>query len=809
MFHVHHLLEWLILALVCVSGLLLGVAQNDMTLTIIAIVGSVSAFLVTDRLKWLEIDGFVANIAAIIVTAYAIVNFAGGSVAQQLLSVANLLVYLQIVLLFERKTPRLYWQVLVLSILQVVVASAFNMGLEGGLLFIGYMVLAGCTMMLLRLYHDTWQIEQANKPRRKEIEKSRTQLSPKALGPIAVFENKSTSDSIVRGLLRHVSWIGICGLGFTIALFYFVPRDGIAWKGSNELIAGKTGFSKQIDLDQRGRIRLSSRSVLKAKFRFPDDRQPIRLSHDPLFRGISMSKLVVNRSGTTWKPDYDNLKSSSYLAPQLPPKGADYVIQEIEMENSDDPLLHTAFPAYKSTNTPKVTTFVRDIEAFTRGKEGEVIGGTRYQYEFAVLIRNNDSLLKFIPHNFIDRAGYPLPPSSSDPKTRTLLEIDKSRYPELVKLAQQLADSSRFTNPYNIMKTMEDHFLESDEFSYTLDFTNVPRDLRIDPVEDFIANHKSGHCEYYASALTLMLRSQNIPARVVVGFKGGEFNDEDGRYHVKEKHAHAWVEAYVPPGQTARITNNTSLGQTGIWVTLDPTPGSVEEYEDDLVDQATNIFDAANDYWKEFVLGRNEEHEGRLFSGDGAESAAQLLNLDWWAQQIGLREQSESDTGFNILHVIAPLGIISLFAWAWYSNYRKTSLVEQERKESVSLWRRVLGSAVSIVMPKIGKWIIESGATRTTTIHFYRRFMKMMNKYGLHREPAQTHREFANEANEHFHNLTAIDQIQPLIDQITEVFYRARFAGPALDNKQSESIEQAVSELESLLEKAPLRTGTA
>ena len=51
-------------------------------------------------------------------------------------------------------------------------------------------------------------------------------------------------------------------------------------------------------------------------------------------------------------------------------------------------------------------------------------------------------------------------------------------------------------------------------FSYTLDFRTVDRDPLLDPVEDFFANHRSGHCALYASSLVIMLRSLDIPAQI-------------------------------------------------------------------------------------------------------------------------------------------------------------------------------------------------------------------------------------------------------------------------------------------------------
>src|SRR5438105_4571189 len=89
-------------------------------------------------------------------------------------------------------------------------------------------------------------------------------------------------------------------------------------------------------------------------------------------------------------------------------------------------------------------------------------------------------------------------------------------------------------------------------------------DHELDPVVDFLINRKSGHCGYFASALTLLLRSLGIPARMVNGFKGGDWNDIAQVLNVRQKHAHSWVEALVRPAPNERP----------IWVTLDPTPAA-------------------------------------------------------------------------------------------------------------------------------------------------------------------------------------------------------------------------------------------
>jgi hypothetical protein len=88
-------------------------------------------------------------------------------------------------------------------------------------------------------------------------------------------------------------------------------------------------------------------------------------------------------------------------------------------------------------------------------------------------------------------------------------------------------------------------------------------------VEDFLFHTRAGHCERFATALVLMLRSQGIPAVLVLGFKGCEPTDEPGRYVVRQEHAHAWVEALIVDYQPRPWWQ---IWKTSRWLTLDPTP---------------------------------------------------------------------------------------------------------------------------------------------------------------------------------------------------------------------------------------------
>ncbi|MDQ6603690.1 MAG: transglutaminase domain-containing protein [Chloroflexota bacterium] len=123
--------------------------------------------------------------------------------------------------------------------------------------------------------------------------------------------------------------------------------------------------------------------------------------------------------------------------------------------------------------------------------------------------------------------------------------------PQRVKdLAAQLARGQR--DPYDIATAME-HYLRA-TYAYATIVNNPPANR--DVADYFLFDAKAGYCEYFATAMTVLLRAQSIPARVVTGYLPGA-RQADGRYLSRESQAHSWVEVYFP--------------QYG-WITFDPTP---------------------------------------------------------------------------------------------------------------------------------------------------------------------------------------------------------------------------------------------
>ncbi len=124
------------------------------------------------------------------------------------------------------------------------------------------------------------------------------------------------------------------------------------------------------------------------------------------------------------------------------------------------------------------------------------------------------------------------------------------------------------------------------EFQYTLELPGTPREATL---EHFLLRRRAGHCEYFSTAMTVLLRSQGIPAREVNGFLGGEWSEFGNYLAVTQNQAHAWVEVWF---------------QGFGWVPFDPTPAGTGEgfAEAAWFWPGRFLFDALQHRWNKWVL---------------------------------------------------------------------------------------------------------------------------------------------------------------------------------------------------------------
>src|SRR6266567_1874550 len=111
--------------------------------------------------------------------------------------------------------------------------------------------------------------------------------------------------------------------------------------------------------------------------------------------------------------------------------------------------------------------------------------------------------------------------------------------PRIPELTSQITKNA--PTPFDKAVAIENYLRT--RFTYTLKLTGRPGDH---PLAHFLFETRAGHCEYFASAMAIMLRTLGIPTREVNGFLPGEYNDLGGDYIVRASDAHSWVEVYFP-----------------------------------------------------------------------------------------------------------------------------------------------------------------------------------------------------------------------------------------------------------------------
>jgi transglutaminase-like putative cysteine protease len=200
--------------------------------------------------------------------------------------------------------------------------------------------------------------------------------------------------------------------------------------------------------------------------------------------------------------------------------------------------------------------------------------------------------------------------------------------------------------------------LRSGAFSYSLE--DLPVSSR--PLEDFLLAHRRGNCEYFASALGVMLRAAGVPARLVGGYRGGLYNRSGRYYLVQQKNAHVWVEAYMH-------------GQG--WMRLDPTPLGLDfgplSQAAGALGRLRVLMDTFNHYWIKLVINYDLERQFRIVRG---------IREHWSRQDFRWRPGK-----VPVIHIgmAAAGGAVVILTLLWASRRRK----EPERKLLEELARRM------------------------------------------------------------------------------------------------------------------------
>jgi transglutaminase-like putative cysteine protease len=184
----------------------------------------------------------------------------------------------------------------------------------------------------------------------------------------------------------------------------------------------------------------------------------------------------------------------------------------------------------------------------------------------------------------------------------TQVPIDTS--PAIRALAKTLIGSEN-----NVLKAVAkvEQYLKAN-YDYTLD---LKRNEHLQPLDDFLFEQKRGHCEYFATAMAILLRAEGIGTRIVNGFLGGQWNRYGQYFAVAQGDAHSWLEVQLPMEhcEGERCTWSTH------WVRRDPTPaGTGSPTEISLLSRLRAYTDAFRMRWYKHVIEYDLEQQAGLIS---------------------------------------------------------------------------------------------------------------------------------------------------------------------------------------------------
>lgn len=434
---------------------------------------------------------------------------------------------------------------------------------------------------------------------------------------------------MLRHTLRRATAITLQAVPLMLVLFVFMPRLPPMWSLNLTQGSGKTGMSDSMSPGDISSLSQSSELAFRAEFR---GKEPPR--SEMYWRGLVFSRF----DGSHWRAD-PLMESTGKPLPESPDlpswvrlsaNAAATVSYRITLQPSDQPWLFSLAVPYSPT--PRLV----------QTRDGRLLSPvplyslTTYDAQSWLDARMDVDGLPA----WIRRQSLQLPPAGNQ----------RAR-----EMAMRWYNSSANAGQY-IDRVLT--WFREEQFFYTLQ----PPALGEERVDDFLFRTRRGFCEHYASSFAFLMRAAGIPARVVVGYQGGEKSPLGDYWMVRQMDAHAWVEVWLE-------------GQG--WIRLDPTsavaPDRIEHGAGHLADN--------RDYWGDSGLGAMRYGNYQIFQQ--LRSMADYVNYRWTrdvlgydsASQDGLMQRLLGDTSLLrrlgvMLAIMAVLTGLILF-WALRGERRE------------------------------------------------------------------------------------------------------------------------------------------
>lgn len=425
---------------------------------------------------------------------------------------------------------------------------------------------------------------------------------------------------IIAGILAYLSQWGLYRLQNQIEIMIINWFEEMFW-------AHKDPYRQNTAIGDIGRLKQSDRIILRV-----DTPYPLLLreaSYNLYFkttwrtRNINFSEVISDNSDMAWMfVPKSTERETKITTSSNPPKLKGRTIEWAESRKGFEETvlisgyLHKgkgilALPhgTYQVSNLPVLTVQRNDL-------------GT-------VKVENGPGLVEYIAH-FGSKTPLDSPPTDYD---KRLPEAEK-KY--LIELSNTLHLSNQ--SPQQVLNTVRKFFQQN--FQYSLNLTEPKfkfpnsKSQQQTPLENFLRYTRSGHCEYFATATVLLLRTANIPSRYASGYAVEEYSELEDMYIVRQRHAHAWALAYI----------------NGRWQEFDTTPASWVNLEKEMATWWEPIYDLWAFLSYEFTKWRWRNQEN---------------SNDW------------------LLWLILPLGLVLI--WRLYSREKVARFQKQVTKRENTL----------------------------------------------------------------------------------------------------------------------------
>lgn len=510
-----------------------------------------------------------------------------------------------------------------------------------------------------------------------------------------------------------------------LPLFLVAPRSGAAtFARSGGGLTNFVGFSENVRLGEIGDLKHDNAVVMRVRI---EEKQP---DHFWRWRGIALDEFT----GRAWRKS----PAARVLEPLTSDRGffqlgttealQRLATQTIFLEPIDSPVIFAA---------SRPVAIQGDFSSVILDVDGGIRAGRR-EFGRAMYKALSDITEPDVALLRSDRRSYP-------EAFERYLQLPRSLDSRVAILATSIIVNAKANNRYDAAKAIESHLQQ--DYGYSLQM----RASGSDPLADFLFNVKAGHCEYFSTAMAVMLRTHGIAARVVNGFLPGEFNEAAGAFTVRQSDAHSWVEVYFP--------------ETRSWVTFDPTPlaGRIEPVRAGLTGQLEKYAEALELMWFQYVVGYDKQEQRSLAT---AVSNRLLDSRRYFTQALSVVRAAASSRSGTLVLFGSAAGVLILLTFG-------------ARRIRSFGWRRAL--QVSRPTREIDRPAVE----------FYERLIALLARQGIERNPDLTPLEFA-----------ATLGLQPVLS-VTRAYNRVRFGGQQLSAAEVRDIESTLEQLENQAEARP------